>query len=91
MWLPASGVSSSRLQSIMSVPNSNGIHYRVRHAYRIKVSWHRLTRADFAQALIKTLIVSTSAALLSLCVGVPAAYAFVRFPFTGRTFLFCHC
>jgi hypothetical protein len=85
MWLPANGVSNSRLQSIMSVPNSNGIHYRVRHAYRIKVSWHRLTRADFAQALFKTLIVSTSAALL------PAAYAFVRFPFTGRTFLFCHC
>jgi multiple sugar transport system permease protein len=26
--------------------------------------------------------------LLSFCVGVPAAYAFARFPFTGRTFLF---
>ena len=47
-----------------------------------------LTRADFAQAFINTLIVSTSAVLLSLCVGVPAAYAFARFPFTGRTFLF---
>jgi len=45
-------------------------------------------RADFAQAFINTLIVSTSAGLLSLCVGVPAAYAFARFPFTGRTFLF---
>jgi ABC-type glycerol-3-phosphate transport system permease component len=47
-----------------------------------------LTRADFAQAFINTLIVSTSAVVLSLCVGVPAAYAFARFPFTGRTFLF---
>ena len=47
-----------------------------------------LTRADFAQAFINTLIVSASAVLLSLCVGVPAAYAFARFPFTGRTFLF---
>ena len=26
--------------------------------------------------------------VLSLCVGVPVAYAFARFPFTGRTFLF---
>jgi ABC-type glycerol-3-phosphate transport system permease component len=34
------------------------------------------------------LAVSTSAVLLSLCVGVPAAYTFARFPFTGRTFLF---
>jgi ABC-type glycerol-3-phosphate transport system permease component len=47
-----------------------------------------LTRADFAQAFINTVMVSTSAVLLSLCVGVPAAYAFARFPFTGRTFLF---
>jgi multiple sugar transport system permease protein len=47
-----------------------------------------LTRADFLQAFINTLIVSTSAVLLSLCVGVPAAYAFARFPFTGRSFLF---
>ena len=47
-----------------------------------------LTRADFGQAFINTMIVSTSAVLLSLCVGVPAAYAFARFPFTGRTFLF---
>jgi multiple sugar transport system permease protein len=47
-----------------------------------------LTRADFAQAFLNTLIVSSSAVLLSLCVGVPAAYAFARFPFTGRTFLF---
>jgi multiple sugar transport system permease protein len=47
-----------------------------------------LTRADFLQAFINTLIVSASAVLLSLCVGVPAAYAFARFPFTGRSFLF---
>jgi multiple sugar transport system permease protein len=47
-----------------------------------------LTRADFVQAFINTLIVSASAVLLSLCVGVPAAYAFARFPFTGRSFLF---
>jgi multiple sugar transport system permease protein len=26
--------------------------------------------------------------LMSLCVGAPAAYAFARFPFTGRSFLF---
>ena len=47
-----------------------------------------LTRADFVQAFINTLIVSTSAVVLSLCVGAPSAYAFARFPFTGRTFLF---
>ncbi len=47
-----------------------------------------LTRADFARAFLNTLIVSTSAVLLSLCVGAPAAYAFARFPFTGRSFLF---
>ena len=47
-----------------------------------------VTRTDFAQAFINTLMVSTSAVVLSLCVGVPAAYAFARFPFTGRTFLF---
>src|SRR3984957_12448085 len=47
-----------------------------------------LLRADFARAFINTLIISTSAVLLSLCVGAPAAYAFARFPFTGRSFLF---
>src|SRR4029077_12802010 len=47
-----------------------------------------LTRSDFLQAFINTMIVSASAVLLSLCVGVPAAYAFARFPFTGRSFLF---
>jgi len=47
-----------------------------------------LGRADFVKAFINTLIVSSSAVLLSLCVGVPAAYAFARFPFRGRSFLF---
>jgi hypothetical protein len=47
-----------------------------------------LSRADFVRAFINTMIVSASAVLLSLCLGVPAAYAFARFPFTGRSFLF---
>jgi ABC-type glycerol-3-phosphate transport system permease component len=47
-----------------------------------------LSRADFLKAFLNTLIVSASAVLLSLCVGVPAAYAFARFPFRGRSFLF---
>jgi ABC-type glycerol-3-phosphate transport system permease component len=47
-----------------------------------------LLRADFVRAFINTLIISASAVLLSLCVGAPAAYAFARFPFTGRSFLF---
>src|SRR5258708_30497225 len=47
-----------------------------------------LSRADFVRAFINTMIVSSSAVLLSLCLGVPAAYAFARFPFTGRSFLF---
>jgi multiple sugar transport system permease protein len=47
-----------------------------------------LGRADFLKAFLNTLIVSFSAVLLSLCVAVPAAYAFARFPFRGRSFLF---
>ena len=47
-----------------------------------------LGRSDFLMAFVNTLIVSSSAVLLSLCVGVPAAYAFARFPFRGRSFLF---
>ena len=47
-----------------------------------------LTRSDFLRAFINTLIVSTSAVLLSLAVGAPAAYAFARFPFRGRSLLF---
>jgi len=45
-------------------------------------------RSDFLLAFVNTLLVSGSAVGLSLCVGVPAAYAFARFPFTGRSFLF---
>jgi len=47
-----------------------------------------LTRSDFVRAFINTLIVSTSAVALSLGVGAPAAYAFARFPFKGRSILF---
>jgi multiple sugar transport system permease protein len=47
-----------------------------------------LQRADFLRAFLNTMVVSVSAVLLSLCVGAPAAYAFARFPFTGRSFLF---
>jgi multiple sugar transport system permease protein len=45
-------------------------------------------RADFVQAFINSLLISSGAVSLSLCVGVPAAYAFARFPFFGRNFLF---
>jgi ABC-type glycerol-3-phosphate transport system permease component len=47
-----------------------------------------LSRSDFLLAFINTLVVAGSAVTLSLSVGVPAAYAFARFPFTGRSFLF---
>jgi multiple sugar transport system permease protein len=47
-----------------------------------------LGRADFMQAFFNSLLVSTGAVTLSLCVGVPAAYAFARFAFFGRNFLF---
>jgi ABC-type glycerol-3-phosphate transport system permease component len=47
-----------------------------------------LGRSDFLKAFLNTLIVSTSAVLLSLAVGLPAAYVFARFPFRGRSFLF---
>src|SRR5262249_2643717 len=39
-------------------------------------------------AFFNTLVVSGSAVMLSLCVGMPAAYAFARFPFRGRSLLF---
>jgi ABC-type glycerol-3-phosphate transport system permease component len=45
-------------------------------------------RADFVQAFVNSLVVATGAVTLSLCIGVPAAYAFARFPFRGRSFLF---
>src|SRR5215467_303271 len=47
-----------------------------------------LGRSDFLLAFVNTLMVAGSAVTLSLCVGMPAAYAFARFPFTGRSFLF---
>ena len=46
------------------------------------------SQADFLQAFVNSLVVSSGAVLLSLCVGVPAAYAFARFPFRGGSFLF---
>ncbi len=47
-----------------------------------------LTRGEFLSAFVNSLIVSTGAVALSLVVGVPAAYAFARIHFTGRSFLF---
>ena len=47
-----------------------------------------LSRSDFLVAFSNTLIVAGGAVILSLCIGVPAAYAFARFPFTGRSLLF---
>jgi len=47
-----------------------------------------LGHADFVAALVNSLLTSFGAVVLSLCVGVPAAYAFARFPFPGRGFLF---
>jgi multiple sugar transport system permease protein len=46
-----------------------------------------LGRSDFLMAFFNTLVVS-GAVMLSLCVGMPAAYAFARFPFRGRSLLF---
>ncbi len=47
-----------------------------------------LGRTDFLMAFVNTLIVSASAVGLSLAIGVPAAYAFARFPFRGSSLLF---
>ncbi|HTB45232.1 MAG TPA: carbohydrate ABC transporter permease [Acetobacteraceae bacterium] len=47
-----------------------------------------LGSADFLAAFWNSLVVATGAVLLSLCVGVPAAYAIARFPFRGRSLLF---
>ena len=43
---------------------------------------------DFLAAFWNSLVVATGAVLLSMCVGVPAAYAIARFPFRGRSVLF---
>jgi multiple sugar transport system permease protein len=42
----------------------------------------------FQTAFINSLVISIEAVLLSICVGVPAAYAFARFRFAGRSPLF---
>jgi multiple sugar transport system permease protein len=47
-----------------------------------------LGKADFLQAFVNSILTSAGAVLLSLAIGVPAAYAFARFPFRGRGFLF---
>lgn len=47
-----------------------------------------LGRADFLQAFINSVFVSGGAVSLSLLMGVPAAYAFARFPFRGGSTLF---
>src|SRR4051794_20398007 len=43
-----------------------------------------LTRADFLGALQNNVIICVCAVLLSMVVGVPAAYALARFQFKGR-------
>jgi multiple sugar transport system permease protein len=47
-----------------------------------------LQGADFLGAFVNSMVISGGAVGLSLAIGVPAAYAFARFPFPGRTFLF---
>jgi multiple sugar transport system permease protein len=42
----------------------------------------------FQTAFINSLLISIEAVLLSICVGVPAAYAFARFRFIGHSPLF---
>ena len=42
----------------------------------------------FQHAFVNSLVISAEAVLLSICVGVPAAYAFARFRFTARGPLF---
>jgi multiple sugar transport system permease protein len=47
-----------------------------------------LQGADFLGAFVNSMVISGGAVGLSLLIGVPAAYAFARFPFHGRNFLF---
>jgi multiple sugar transport system permease protein len=47
-----------------------------------------LTRGEFLSAFTNSLIVSTGAVLVSLMVGIPAAYAFARVRFTGSSVMF---
>jgi multiple sugar transport system permease protein len=47
-----------------------------------------VTRGDFLIAFFNSLAISTGSVLLSLVVGVPAAYAFARIAFRGRALFF---
>jgi len=47
-----------------------------------------LGTGDFQHAFVNSLLISAEAVLLSICVGMPAAYAFARFRFAGRNLLF---
>lgn len=47
-----------------------------------------LARGEFLQGMASSLITATGAVLLSLLVGVPAAYGFARFSFRGDRLLF---
>ena len=47
-----------------------------------------VTRGDFLVAFVNSLVISTASVLLSLVVGVPAAYAFARIRFRGRAAFF---
>lgn len=47
-----------------------------------------LRNGDFVPAFVNSLTIASGAVLLSLCIGVPSAYAMARFPFRGRSFLF---
>ena len=47
-----------------------------------------LRNGDFLQAFGNSLGISTAAVLLSICVGMPAAYSMARFPYRGRSLLF---
>jgi multiple sugar transport system permease protein len=47
-----------------------------------------LGTGDFQHAFGNSLLISAEAVLLSVCVGMPAAYAFARFRFPGRNLLF---
>lgn len=47
-----------------------------------------LSTGAFQTAFINSLVIAAEAVLLSICVGVPAAYAFARFRFAGRASLF---
>ncbi len=47
-----------------------------------------LGTGDFQHAFLNSLLISVEAVLLSICVGVPAAYSFARFRFAGRNWLF---